>query len=60
MLVGDYRLAKGGDGDDKEIRVAIDRAIDSSPSLRNKKDLMEALSTHSPRPLRSTSRGKSS
>jgi type I restriction enzyme R subunit len=26
-----------GDGDDKEIRAEISRAIDASPSLRNKK-----------------------
>ncbi len=43
MLVEQHRLAKGGDGDDKEIRAAIDWAIDSSPSLRNKKDLIEAF-----------------
>ena len=41
MLVEQYRSAKHGDGDDKEIRAAIDRAIDASPSLRNKKDLIE-------------------
>ena len=40
MLVEKYRDAKG-DGDDKEIRAAIERAVDSSPSLRNKKDLIE-------------------
>jgi type I restriction enzyme R subunit len=40
MLVEQYSDAKG-DGDDKEIRAAIARAIDSSPSLRNKKDLVE-------------------
>ena len=43
MLVEQHRAAKGGDGDDKEIRAAIERAIDSSPSLRNKKDLIEAF-----------------
>ena len=42
MLVEQYRDAKG-DGDDKEIRAAIDRAVASSPSLRNKKDLIEAF-----------------
>lgn len=42
MLVEQYRAAKG-DGDDREIRATIDRAIDSSPSLRNKKDLIEAF-----------------
>jgi type I restriction enzyme R subunit len=40
MLVEKYRDAKG-DGEDKEIRAAIDRAVTSSPSLRNKKDLIE-------------------
>lgn len=42
LLVAQYREAKG-DGDDKEIRAAIERAVDSSPSLRNKKDLIEAF-----------------
>lgn len=40
MLVEQLRVAKG-DGDDREIKATIDRAIDSSPSLRNKKDLIE-------------------
>ena len=40
MLVEQYRDAKG-DGENKEIRAAIDRAVTSSPSLRNKKDLIE-------------------
>ncbi|MCM0639528.1 type I restriction endonuclease subunit R [Cellulomonas wangsupingiae] len=40
MLVEKYRAAKG-DGEDKEIKATIDRAVDSSPSLRNKKDLIE-------------------
>lgn len=40
MLVHQYRAAKG-DGDDKEIRASIDRAIESSPTLRNKKDLIQ-------------------
>lgn len=40
MLVEQYRAAKG-DGADKEIKATIDRAVDSSPSLRNKKDLIE-------------------
>ena len=39
LLVERYLKKKGG-GDDKEIR-AIERAINSSPSLRNKKDLIE-------------------
>jgi type I restriction enzyme, R subunit len=30
LLVEQHRKAKGGDGDDKEIRAAIERAIDSS------------------------------
>ncbi len=42
MLVERYRDARG-DGEDKEIRAAIDRAVDSSPSLRNKKDLIQAF-----------------
>ena len=40
MLVERYIKAKGA-GQDKEIRATIERAIDSSPSLRNKKDLIE-------------------
>jgi len=32
-----------GKGQDKEIRASITRAVDSSPSLRNKKDLIEAF-----------------
>jgi type I restriction enzyme R subunit len=40
MLVEKYRDARG-DGEDVEIRANISRAIDSSPSLRNKKDLIE-------------------
>ena len=42
MLVEKYREAKG-DGTDKEVRAEIQRAVDSSPSLRNKKDLIEAF-----------------
>lgn len=42
MLVQKYRDQRG-DGDDKEIRAEISRAIDASPSLRNKKDLIEAF-----------------
>ena len=42
MLAQKYRDERG-DGDDKEIRAAITRAIDASPSLRNKKDLIEAF-----------------
>jgi len=40
MLVQKHR-EQYGDGDDKEIRAEISRAVDSSPSLRNKKDLIE-------------------
>ena len=40
LLVAQYRGAHG-DGSDVEIRANITRAIDSSPSLRNKKDLIE-------------------
>ncbi len=40
MLVEKY-LKKKGSGEDIEIRAAIERAINSSPSLRNKKDLIE-------------------
>lgn len=40
MLVQKYRDARGN-GEDIEIRANIGRAIDSSPSLRNKKDLIE-------------------
>ncbi|WP_298868445.1 type I restriction endonuclease subunit R [uncultured Microbacterium sp.] len=40
MLVEKYR-ASFGDGEDKEIRAEISRAVDASPSLRSKKDLVE-------------------
>jgi len=40
MLVERYIKAKGTE-QDKEIRATIERAINSSPSLRNKKDLIE-------------------
>lgn len=40
MLVAQYLKAKGG-GQDKEIRANIERAVNASPSLRNKKDLIE-------------------
>ncbi len=40
LLVEQY-LKKKGSGDDREIRATIERAVDSSPSLRNKKDLIE-------------------
>ena len=42
LLVQKYRDARG-DGTDREIRAEIGRAVDSSPSLRNKKDLIEAF-----------------
>lgn len=40
MLVQKYRDERG-DGDDKEVRAEITRAVDSSPTLRNKKDLIQ-------------------
>ncbi|PKQ25165.1 MAG: DEAD/DEAH box helicase [Actinobacteria bacterium HGW-Actinobacteria-4] len=40
MLVEAHREAHG-DGDDKELSAAITRAVDASPSLRNKRDLIE-------------------
>ncbi|QDX80263.1 DEAD/DEAH box helicase [Denitratisoma sp. DHT3] len=40
MLVEKYLKAKGS-GQDREIRATIERAINASPSLRNKKDLIE-------------------
>jgi type I restriction enzyme, R subunit len=40
LLVEQY-LKKKGTGEDKEIQATIDRAINSSPSLRNKKDLIK-------------------
>jgi type I restriction enzyme R subunit len=40
MLVQKYRDAHG-DGEDREIRAEITRAVDASPSLRNKKNLIE-------------------
>jgi len=42
MLVLKFREAKG-DGNDVEIRAQITRAVDSSPTLRNKKDLIESF-----------------
>jgi len=42
MLVQKYRDGRG-DGEGKEVRAEITRAIDASPSLRNKKDLIEAF-----------------
>lgn len=40
LLVERYLKAKGT-GADKEIRATIERAVNASPSLRNKKDLIE-------------------
>ena len=40
MLVDKARRERG-DGEDKEIRAEISRALDASPSLRNKRDLVE-------------------
>jgi type I restriction enzyme R subunit len=42
MLVEKYRQERG-DGDDTEMRETIIRAVDASPTLRNKKDLIEAF-----------------
>ncbi|MHA6507858.1 type I restriction endonuclease subunit R [Tessaracoccus sp. Y1736] len=42
MLVEKYRQERG-DGDDQELRATITRAVDASPSLRSKKDLIEAF-----------------
>jgi len=42
MLVEKYRSSHG-DGEDKEIRAEITRAINASPTLRNKRDLVEAF-----------------
>lgn len=40
MLVAKYR-EQHGDGSDNEIRAEISRAVDASPTLRNKRDLIE-------------------
>ena len=40
MLVQKYREERG-DGADVEVRAEISRAVDASPTLRNKKDLIE-------------------
>jgi type I restriction enzyme, R subunit len=40
MLVQKYREERGN-GDDRELRSTITRAVDASPTLRNKKDLIE-------------------
>jgi type I restriction enzyme R subunit len=40
MLVEKWRAARG-DGEDKEVRAEITRAVNASPTLRNKRDLIE-------------------
>lgn len=42
MLVEKWRASRG-DGSDTEVRTSITRAVDASPSLRNKKDLIESF-----------------
>ncbi|TAM87810.1 MAG: type I restriction endonuclease subunit R [Jatrophihabitans sp.] len=42
MLVRRY-LDEHGTGRDREVRAAISRAVDASPTLRNKRDLIEAF-----------------
>ncbi len=42
LLVAQHRT-QHGDGDDIELRAEITRAVDASPTLRNKKDLIEAF-----------------
>ncbi|TFD42590.1 type I restriction endonuclease subunit R [Cryobacterium sp. TMT1-2-1] len=42
ILVEKYR-AEFGNGEDKEIRARIARAVDASPSLRSKRDLVESF-----------------
>ncbi len=42
MLVEKLR-EEHGDGEDREIRAEISRAVDASLSLRNKRDLVEDL-----------------
>ncbi len=41
LLLVEQFLNKKGSGEDKEILATIERAINSSPSLRNKKDLID-------------------
>ncbi len=43
LMLVQKRRDQYGDGDDKEVRAEISRAVDSSPTLRNKKDLIEAF-----------------
>lgn len=42
MLVEKWRAAHGS-GEDREVRAAITRAVDASPTLRSKKDLIQAF-----------------
>ncbi len=42
MLVEKWRRTRG-DGEDGELRASISRAVDASPTLRSKKDLIEAF-----------------
>ena len=41
LMLVERNREKFGTGEDKEVRAEISRSIDSSPSLRNKKDLIE-------------------
>ncbi len=41
LLLVERYLRTRGSGEDKEIRATIERAVSASPSLRNKKDLIE-------------------
>ncbi|MGV8885346.1 MAG: type I restriction endonuclease subunit R, EcoR124 family [Microbacteriaceae bacterium] len=43
LMLAQKHRAELGDGDDKEIRAQITRAVDASPSLRNKKVLIESF-----------------
>ncbi|WP_296139735.1 type I restriction endonuclease subunit R [uncultured Tessaracoccus sp.] len=42
MLVDKYRAVRG-DGEDQEVRAEITRAVNASPTLRSKRDLVEAF-----------------
>ncbi len=42
MLVERYRAVRG-DGEDQEVRAEITRAVNASPTLRSKRDLVEAF-----------------
>src|SRR5690606_9366149 len=43
LLLVDKVRKERGDGDDTEVRAQITRALDASPTLRNKRDLIEAF-----------------